>query len=83
MGIEFVEQPFPAEDLDAYRGLRELPERLPVIIDEGCKDLASSPRIATYADGSTSSSPRPAASARGCAWCTRRAPWALASCSAA
>ena len=27
MGIEFVEQPFPAEDLDAYRALRELPER--------------------------------------------------------
>jgi L-alanine-DL-glutamate epimerase-like enolase superfamily enzyme len=51
MGIEFVEQPFPAEDLDAYRALRELPERLPVIIDEGCKDLASVAPIAAYADG--------------------------------
>ncbi len=51
MGIEFVEQPFPAEDLDGYRALRELPERLPVIIDEGCKDLASVAPIAAYADG--------------------------------
>jgi L-alanine-DL-glutamate epimerase-like enolase superfamily enzyme len=51
MGIEFVEQPFPAEDLDAYRALRELPERLPVIIDEGCKDLSSIAPIAAYADG--------------------------------
>jgi L-alanine-DL-glutamate epimerase-like enolase superfamily enzyme len=51
MGIEFVEQPLPAEDLDGYRALRELPERLPVIIDEGCKDLASVAPIAEYADG--------------------------------
>ena len=51
LGVEFVEEPFPAADLDAYRALRELKERIPVIIDEGCKDLSSIARIATYADG--------------------------------
>jgi L-alanine-DL-glutamate epimerase-like enolase superfamily enzyme len=51
LGVEFVEQPFPADDLDSFRALRELPERIPVVIDEGCKDLASVAPIATYADG--------------------------------
>jgi L-alanine-DL-glutamate epimerase-like enolase superfamily enzyme len=51
LGVEFVEQPFPADDLDAFRAYRELTPRLPVLIDEGCKDLASVAKIATYADG--------------------------------
>jgi L-alanine-DL-glutamate epimerase-like enolase superfamily enzyme len=51
LGVEFVEQPFPAADLDAFRGYRALSPRLPVLIDEGCKDLASVAQIATYADG--------------------------------
>ncbi len=51
LGVEFVEQPFPAEDLESFRGLRELKERIPVVIDEGCKNLASVAPIATYADG--------------------------------
>jgi L-Ala-D/L-Glu epimerase / N-acetyl-D-glutamate racemase len=51
LGVEFVEQPFPADDLDSYRALRELSERIPVVIDEGCKDLASVAPIAGYADG--------------------------------
>lgn len=51
LGVEFVEQPFPAEDIDAFLAYREVPDRLPVLIDEGCKDLASVARIATYADG--------------------------------
>jgi L-alanine-DL-glutamate epimerase-like enolase superfamily enzyme len=51
MGVEFVEEPFPADDLDSYRQLREVRDRIPVVIDEGCKDLASLARIATYADG--------------------------------
>jgi L-alanine-DL-glutamate epimerase-like enolase superfamily enzyme len=51
LGVEFVEQPFPAQDLDAFRGYREVSPRLPVLIDEGCKDLASVAPIATYADG--------------------------------
>ena len=51
MGVEFVEQPFPAGDLDAFHAYRELSPRLPVMIDEGCKDLSSVAPIAAYADG--------------------------------
>jgi len=51
LGVEFVEQPFPAADRASYRAYRALEPRLPVLIDEGCKDLASVAGIATYADG--------------------------------
>lgn len=51
MGVEFVEQPFPVADEDSYRKVRELPDRLPVIIDEGCRDARSVARVAAYADG--------------------------------
>ena len=51
LGVEFVEQPFPAADIDSFLAYREVPNRLPVLIDEGCKDLASVAEIATYADG--------------------------------
>lgn len=51
LGVEFVEQPFPADDIDSFLAYRELDTRLPVLIDEGCKDLASVAKIATYADG--------------------------------
>jgi L-alanine-DL-glutamate epimerase-like enolase superfamily enzyme len=51
LGVEFVEQPFPAGDLEAFYGYRALQPRLPVLIDEGCKDLASVANIAAYADG--------------------------------
>jgi L-alanine-DL-glutamate epimerase-like enolase superfamily enzyme len=51
LGVEFVEQPFPAADLDAFRAYRALSPRLPVLIDEGCRDLASVAPIAGYADG--------------------------------
>ncbi|HEX6460242.1 MAG TPA: dipeptide epimerase [Thermoleophilaceae bacterium] len=51
MGVEFVEQPFPAADLDSFRALREIEPRIPVVIDEGCKDLLDVARVATYADG--------------------------------
>lgn len=51
LGVEYVEEPFPAADIDSYMRYRELPERLPVYIDEGCKDSRSIPRIATYAEG--------------------------------
>src|SRR3954469_7301306 len=51
LGVEFVEQPFPAGDRDAFDAYRELSPRLPVIIDEGCKDLRSVVGIAAYADG--------------------------------
>ncbi len=49
--VEFVEQPFPAGDRDSYLAYRSLAPRLPVLIDEGCKDLASVAGVATYADG--------------------------------
>jgi L-Ala-D/L-Glu epimerase len=51
MGVEFVEQPFPAADLDSFRALRELSPRIPVVIDEGVKDLLDVARVAAYADG--------------------------------
>jgi L-alanine-DL-glutamate epimerase-like enolase superfamily enzyme len=51
MGVEFVEQPFPAADLDSFRALREISPRIPVVIDEGCKDLLDVARVASYADG--------------------------------
>ena len=49
--VEFVEQPFPADDLDSFRGLRELSPRLPVVVDEGCHDLTDVAPAAEYADG--------------------------------
>jgi L-alanine-DL-glutamate epimerase-like enolase superfamily enzyme len=51
LGVEFVEQPFPAADIESFAAYRRLPERLPVLIDEGCKDLGSIRSIAAYADG--------------------------------
>lgn len=51
LGVEFVEQPFPAEDLDSFHRLRELSPRLPVIVDEGCHDLRDVAPAAAYADG--------------------------------
>jgi L-alanine-DL-glutamate epimerase-like enolase superfamily enzyme len=51
LGVEFVEQPFPADDLDAFHAYRALSLRLPVLIDEGCRDLGSVAAIAAYADG--------------------------------
>jgi L-alanine-DL-glutamate epimerase-like enolase superfamily enzyme len=51
MGVEFVEQPFPAADIDSCRALREINPRIPVVIDEGCKDVLDVARVAGYADG--------------------------------
>ena len=51
LGIELIEQPFPAADRDSFRALRELPELPPLFVDEGLGDLRSVPEIATYADG--------------------------------
>jgi L-alanine-DL-glutamate epimerase-like enolase superfamily enzyme len=51
LDVEFVEQPFPAADVDSFLALRELHPRLPVIVDEGCHDLADVAPVATYADG--------------------------------
>ncbi len=51
LGVELLEQPFPAGDLDSFRALRELRERPAVIVDEGCRDLGSVADVARYADG--------------------------------
>jgi L-Ala-D/L-Glu epimerase len=51
LGVEFVEQPFPAADLDSFRALRELSPRLPVIVDEGCQNLRDVAPAAAYAEG--------------------------------
>jgi L-Ala-D/L-Glu epimerase len=51
LGVELVEQPFPAADLDSFRALRELAPRPPVIVDEGCHDLSDVAGVADYAEG--------------------------------
>jgi len=50
LGVELVEQPFPAADRDSFLALRELRPRLPVVVDEGCRDLADVAGVASYAD---------------------------------
>jgi L-alanine-DL-glutamate epimerase-like enolase superfamily enzyme len=51
LGVEFVEQPFPAADIDSFDALKEVHPRLPVIVDEGCQNLADVAPAAAYADG--------------------------------
>jgi L-alanine-DL-glutamate epimerase-like enolase superfamily enzyme len=51
LGVELVEQPFPAEDIDSFQGLHEVAVRPPVVVDEGCHDLADVAPCAEYADG--------------------------------
>ena len=50
LGVELIEQPFPAGDLDSFRALRELSPRPPVVVDEGCHDLRDVAAVAGYAD---------------------------------
>jgi L-Ala-D/L-Glu epimerase len=51
LGVELVEQPFPAADLDSFRALRELSPRPPVVVDEGCQNLSDVAPVADYAEG--------------------------------
>jgi L-Ala-D/L-Glu epimerase len=51
LGVELVEQPFPAADLDSFHALRELSSRPPVVVDEGCQNLSDVAAAADYADG--------------------------------
>ena len=51
LGVELIEQPFPAGDLESFRALGELSPRPPVIVDEGCQDLGDVAGVAAYADG--------------------------------
>jgi L-Ala-D/L-Glu epimerase len=50
LGVELLEQPFPAADLDSFLALRELEPRPPVVVDEGCHDLGDVAPCAGYAD---------------------------------
>lgn len=50
LGVELIEQPFPAEDHDSFRALRELSPRPPIVVDEGCHDLRDVAAVAGYAD---------------------------------
>jgi L-alanine-DL-glutamate epimerase-like enolase superfamily enzyme len=50
LGVELIEQPFPADDLDGFRALRELSPRPPLVVDEGCHDLRDVAAVAGYAD---------------------------------
>jgi L-alanine-DL-glutamate epimerase-like enolase superfamily enzyme len=49
-GVELVEQPVPAHDLDGLRHVRER-SRLPVIADESCVTSADIPRLIGAVDG--------------------------------
>ncbi len=49
-GVEFVEQPLPAEDLEGLRFVRER-SALPIIADESCVTAADIPRLAGAVDG--------------------------------
>jgi L-alanine-DL-glutamate epimerase-like enolase superfamily enzyme len=51
LGVELIEQPFPAADVESFRALRELAPLPPVIVDEGCHDLRDVAPVAGYADG--------------------------------
>jgi L-alanine-DL-glutamate epimerase-like enolase superfamily enzyme len=51
MEVELVEQPFPADDIDAFTAIRRLDHGLPIVIDEGCHTLADVAAVARYADG--------------------------------
>lgn len=50
-GVLMVEQPLPRADLEGYRALHAMPERLPVYWDESCQVLADVPKAVGLADG--------------------------------
>jgi L-Ala-D/L-Glu epimerase len=51
LGVELIEQPFPAGERDAFRELRALGSGIPLIVDEGCHTLRDVADVAGYADG--------------------------------
>jgi L-alanine-DL-glutamate epimerase-like enolase superfamily enzyme len=51
LGVELLEQPFPADDLDGYQALRRHHPRVPVVLDEACDDARSVPRCAALGEG--------------------------------
>jgi L-Ala-D/L-Glu epimerase / N-acetyl-D-glutamate racemase len=50
LGVEFVEQPLPPEDLDGLRFVRER-SALPIVADESCLVAADIPKLAGVVDG--------------------------------
>lgn len=50
-GVALVEQPLPRADVDGYRALHALPDRVPVYLDESCQVLADVPAAVGLADG--------------------------------
>jgi L-Ala-D/L-Glu epimerase len=51
LGVELIEQPFPAGERDSFRELRALGSGIPLIVDEGCHTLRDVADVASYADG--------------------------------
>lgn len=51
LGVELIEQPFPAADRDSLAALAELQPRPPIVLDESCHDLRDVAAAARYADG--------------------------------
>lgn len=50
LGIELIEQPFKADDIEAFRVLRaESP--IPIVADESCRTVADIPRLVGAVDG--------------------------------
>jgi L-Ala-D/L-Glu epimerase len=50
LGIELIEQPFHADDLDAFRLLRGR-STIPIVADESCRVAADIPRLVGAVDG--------------------------------
>jgi L-Ala-D/L-Glu epimerase len=50
LGIELIEQPFKADDIEAFRMLRER-SSIPVVADESCRTAADIPRLVGAVDG--------------------------------
>jgi L-alanine-DL-glutamate epimerase-like enolase superfamily enzyme len=50
VGVEFVEQPLPAHDIDGLRFVRDR-SRLPIIADESCIVATDIPKLAGAVDG--------------------------------
>lgn len=50
LGIELIEQPFRADDIESFRILRER-SAIPVIADESCRTTADIPRLVGAVDG--------------------------------
>lgn len=51
LGVELIEQPFPAGDEDSLRALAEIEPRPPIVLDESVHDLGDVAAAARVADG--------------------------------